>query len=50
VAAEHARPRAATPAPAAVAQAKAVEVHSEPLSVESTLSRHHCEEHYGAEI
>jgi hypothetical protein len=38
------------PALAVAAQAKAVEVCSEPLSVRSTSSQHHCEEHYGAEI
>jgi hypothetical protein len=50
VAVMHAWPQAAAPAPAAATQAKAVEVRSEPLSVGSTSSRHHCEEHYGAEI
>jgi hypothetical protein len=46
----HARPQAVVHASAVAAQAKAAEVCSEPLSVGSTSSWHHCEEHCGAEI
>jgi hypothetical protein len=49
-AAVHTWPRAAAPAPIAAAQAKAVEVRSKPLSVGSTSSQRHYDEHYRAEI
>jgi hypothetical protein len=46
----HTRPRTVVPAPVAAAQAKAVEVRSEPLLFGLTSSRRHYEEQCRAEI
>jgi hypothetical protein len=46
----HTQPQTAVPAPTAAAQAKAVEVRSEPLSFGLTSSRRHYEEHCRAKI
>jgi hypothetical protein len=45
-----AQPWATVHQPEAAAQAQAVRVRSQPLSVGSSSSRHHCVEHCGAEI
>jgi hypothetical protein len=46
----HVQPQAATPRLEVVAQALAVRIHSQPLSVGSSSSWHQYEEHRGAEI
>jgi hypothetical protein len=48
--ARRAQPWATAHQPEATAQAQVVRVRSQPLSVGSSSSRHHCVEHCGAEI